>query len=153
MASFVIKGRVWTRKEDEAFCRAYRWMSEDSVRGNSQTSESVWTRVSKKILRSCSSRWKKHLHPGLNKWHQALLAATSRHESSANYYDEVSTPSREIVYGWVLFEDPSQHRVGHTPVFETSSSTTDMDEDGSPTIQQTRVENLSSGEGSIPRAT
>ncbi|TQE04000.1 hypothetical protein C1H46_010371 [Malus baccata] len=27
-----------------------------------------------------------------------------------------------------------------------------MDEDGSPTIQQTRVENLSSSEGSIPRA-
>ena len=39
---------------------------------------------------SCSSRWKKHLHPSLNKWHQALLAAASRHESVANYYDEVS---------------------------------------------------------------
>ncbi|KAB2623192.1 nodulin-26-like [Pyrus ussuriensis x Pyrus communis] len=37
---------------------------------------------------SCSSRWKKHLHPSLNKWHQALLVAASRNESGANYYDE-----------------------------------------------------------------
>ena len=104
MASSGIKGRPWTRKEDEALCKAYRWVSEDSVRGISQTSEGVWTRVSKKYLEfyegtippntrnheSCSSRWKKHLHPSLNKWHQALLAAASRHESGANYYDEVS---------------------------------------------------------------
>ncbi|KAB2636932.1 inosine-5'-monophosphate dehydrogenase 2-like [Pyrus ussuriensis x Pyrus communis] len=40
-------------------------------------------------LESCSSRWKKHLQPSLNKWHQALLATASRHESGANYYDEV----------------------------------------------------------------
>ncbi|XP_050102128.1 uncharacterized protein LOC126582161, partial [Malus sylvestris] len=49
-----------------------------------------------------------------------------------------------------LFEDPPQR--APTPVFGTASSATDMDEDGSPTIQQTRVENPSSGEGSIPRA-
>ena len=99
-----MKGRAWTRKEDEALCRAYKWVSEDSVRGISQTSEGVWTRVSKKYLEfyedtippntrsheSCSSRWKKHLHLSLNKWHQALLAAASRHKSGANYYDEVS---------------------------------------------------------------
>ena len=104
MASFAMKGRAWTRKEDEALCRAYRWVSENSVRENSQTSEGVWTRVSKKYLEfyesttppntrnheSCSSRWKKHLHPSLNKWHQALLTAASRHEIDANYYDEVS---------------------------------------------------------------
>ncbi|KAB2635904.1 hypothetical protein D8674_026438 [Pyrus ussuriensis x Pyrus communis] len=36
-------------------------------------------------------------------------------------------------------------------VFRTSSPAVDMDEDGSPTIQQTRVENSSSGECSIPR--
>ncbi|KAB2631443.1 hypothetical protein D8674_008962 [Pyrus ussuriensis x Pyrus communis] len=155
MASFTMKGRAWTRNEDEALCRAYRWVSKDSVRGSSQTSEGVWTRVSKKYLefyeditspntqnhKSYSSRWKKHLHPSLNKWHQALLAAASRRESGANYYDE----------GWVLFEDPSQHKVGPTPVFRTASSVVDMDEDGSPTIQQIRVENPSSGEGSIPR--
>ena len=76
----------------------------DSVRGNCQTNDGVWTHVSKKYLEfyegttpvnirnheSCSSRWKKHLQPNLNKWHQALLAAASRHESGANYYDEVS---------------------------------------------------------------
>ncbi|KAB2624538.1 hypothetical protein D8674_016198 [Pyrus ussuriensis x Pyrus communis] len=39
-----------------------------------------------------------------------------------------------------------------TPVFRTASSTADMDEDGYPTIQQIRVENPSSGEGSIPTA-
>ena len=50
----------------------------------------------------------------------------------------------------MLFEDPP-HRVP-TPMFGTASSAADMDEDGSPTIQQTRVENLSSGDGSIPRA-
>ncbi|XP_050133099.1 uncharacterized protein LOC126609146 [Malus sylvestris] len=57
----------------------------------------------------------------------------------------------EICKGWVLFEDPPQHRAP-MPVFGTASSAVDMDEDGSPTIQQTRVENPSSGEGSIPRA-
>ncbi|KAB2606153.1 hypothetical protein D8674_005870 [Pyrus ussuriensis x Pyrus communis] len=182
MASSAMKGRAWTRKEDEALCRAYRWVSEDSVRGSSQTSEGVWTRVSKKYLEfyecttppnirnheSCSSRWKKHLQPSLNKWHQALLAAASRHESGTNYYDEVcqakelymegnSKPFRfhgcwEICKGWVLFEDPPQDRVGPTLVFRIVSSIVDMDEDGSPTIQQTRVENLSSAEGFIPRA-
>ncbi|CAN6678981.1 unnamed protein product [Malus baccata var. baccata] len=45
MASSAMKGRAWTRKEDEALCKAYRWISEDSVRGISQTSEGVWTRV------------------------------------------------------------------------------------------------------------
>ncbi|TQD85256.1 hypothetical protein C1H46_029175 [Malus baccata] len=58
----------------------------------------------------------------------------------------------EICKGWVLFEDPLQHRVGHLPVFRTGSSVVDGDEDGSPTIQETRVENSSSGEGSIPKA-
>ena len=48
MASFAMKGRAWTRKEDEALSKAYRWVLEDSVRGISQTSEGVWTRVSKK---------------------------------------------------------------------------------------------------------
>ncbi|KAM2000420.1 hypothetical protein ACFX16_007728 [Malus domestica] len=165
MASSAMKGRAWTRKEDEALCKAYRWISEDSVRGISQTSEGVWTRVSKKYLEfyegtiptntrnheSCSSRWKKHLHPSLNKWHQALLAAASRHESGANYYDEVrqaeelymegiSKPFQfhdcwEICKGWVLFEDPPQHRVDP---LEAASPSVDMNEDGSPTIQQTR---------------
>ncbi|KAM1877690.1 hypothetical protein ACFX14_039757 [Malus domestica] len=55
----------------------------------------------------------------------------------------------EICKGWVLFEDPPQ--IAPTPVFGTAFSAADMDEDGSPTIQQTRVENPSSGEGSIPR--
>ncbi|KAB2614584.1 hypothetical protein D8674_038619 [Pyrus ussuriensis x Pyrus communis] len=173
-------GVAWTRKEDEALCKAYRWVSEDSVKGNCQTNDGVWTRVSKKYLEfyegttpvnirnheSCSSRWKKHLQPSLNKWHQALLAAASRHASDANYYDEVrqaeelymessSKPFQfhncwKICKGWVLFEDPPKR--APTPVFKTASSAVDMDEDGSPTIQQKRVENPSSGEGSIPRA-
>ncbi|KAB2634897.1 hypothetical protein D8674_042633 [Pyrus ussuriensis x Pyrus communis] len=42
-----MKCRTWTRKEDEALCRAYRWVLEDSVKGSSQTS-GIWTRVSKK---------------------------------------------------------------------------------------------------------
>ncbi|KAB2611030.1 hypothetical protein D8674_019062 [Pyrus ussuriensis x Pyrus communis] len=74
MASSAMKGRAWTRKEDVALCKAYRWVLEDSVRGSSQTSEGVWTY-------------------------------------------------------------PPQ---GLTPVFGTASTTIDMDEDGSPTIQQTR---------------
>ena len=60
--------------------------------------------------------------------------------------------SWEICKGWVLLEDPPQQRVGPTPVFGNASSTADGDEDGSPTIQETRVENPSSSEGSIPRA-
>ncbi|KAB2634516.1 hypothetical protein D8674_040414 [Pyrus ussuriensis x Pyrus communis] len=56
----------------------------------------------------------------------------------------------EICKGWVLFEDPPHE--APMLVFGTASSTTDMDEDGSPTIQQIRVENSSSNEGSIPRA-
>ncbi|RXH78822.1 hypothetical protein DVH24_002340 [Malus domestica] len=80
MASSTIKGRVWTRKEDETLC----------VRGSSQTSEGVWTRVSKKYLEfyEGTTPLNKYLHPSLNKWHQALLAAASRHGSDANYYDE-----------------------------------------------------------------
>ncbi|TQD96307.1 hypothetical protein C1H46_018073 [Malus baccata] len=58
----------------------------------------------------------------------------------------------EICKGWVLFDDPPQHIVGHTPVFKTQSSVVDGDVDGSPTIQETRVENSSLDEGSIPRA-
>ncbi|RXH71305.1 hypothetical protein DVH24_018660 [Malus domestica] len=92
------------KDEDEALCKAYRWVLEDSVRGSSQTSEGAWTRVSKKYYElyegttppntrnheSCSSRWKKYLHPSLNKWHQALLAVASRHESGTNYYNEIT---------------------------------------------------------------
>ncbi|KAB2619428.1 hypothetical protein D8674_015297 [Pyrus ussuriensis x Pyrus communis] len=89
MASSAMKGMAWIRKEYEALCKAYRWVSEDSVRGNCQTNDGVWT------------------HP--------------------------------------------PHRAP-TVVFGTASSAADMDENGSPTIQQTRVENPSSGEGSIPRA-
>ncbi|KAB2628960.1 hypothetical protein D8674_033755 [Pyrus ussuriensis x Pyrus communis] len=57
----------------------------------------------------------------------------------------------EIYKGWVLFEDTPQHRVGPNLVFGTASSAVDGDEDGFPTIQETRVENPS-GEGSIPKA-
>ncbi|CAN6715105.1 unnamed protein product [Malus baccata var. baccata] len=89
MASSAMKGRAWTRKEDEALCKAYRWISEDSVRGISQTKFYEGTiPPNTRNHESCSSRWKKHLHPSLNKWHQALLAAAHRHESGANYYDE-----------------------------------------------------------------
>ncbi|TQD82402.1 hypothetical protein C1H46_032044 [Malus baccata] len=58
----------------------------------------------------------------------------------------------EICKGWMLFEDPPQQRVGPTPMFGNASLTANGDEDGSPTIQETRVENPSLGEGSIPRA-
>ncbi|KAB2608441.1 hypothetical protein D8674_011609 [Pyrus ussuriensis x Pyrus communis] len=104
--------------------------------------------------------------PSLNKWYQALLAAASRHESGANYYGEVrqakelymkssSKPFQfhscwEICKRWVLFEDPPKR--APTPMFETACSAIDMDEDGSPTIQQRRVENPSLVEGFIPRA-
>ncbi|XP_050108869.1 uncharacterized protein LOC126587833 [Malus sylvestris] len=182
MAASAMKGRAWTRKEDEALCKNYRWVSEDRGRETSQTSEGVWTRVSKKYLEffegttplntrnheSYSSRWKKHLHPSLNKWHQALLTAASKHESGANYYDEVCQVEElymegnlkpfqhhgcwEIYKRWVSFENPPQHRVGHVLVFGTLSLVIDGNEDGSPTIQETRVENPSSGEGSIPMA-
>ncbi|CAN6555046.1 unnamed protein product [Malus baccata var. baccata] len=147
MASSAMEGRVWTRKEDEALCRAYRWVSEGSVRG------SVWTRVSKKYYEfyegttppnirnheSCSSRWKKHLHPSLNKWHlehylnlHASLTKLQRtsfnkRKNSKNlvkkalvrqaeelYMEGSSKPFKhcgcwEICKGWVLFEDPPQH--------------------------------------------
>ncbi|KAB2634989.1 peptidase YMR114C [Pyrus ussuriensis x Pyrus communis] len=42
---------------------------------------------------------------------------------------------------WENSEDPPQRRVGLMPVFGTTSSAIDMDENGSPTIQETRVEN------------
>ena len=76
MATSAMKGKAWTRKEDEALCRAYRWVLEDNVMGSSQKSEGVWTHTSKKYNEfyedttprnsqnheSCSSRWKKNLH-------------------------------------------------------------------------------------------
>ncbi|KAB2613612.1 nodulin-26-like [Pyrus ussuriensis x Pyrus communis] len=108
MVSSAIKGRAWTRKEDEALCRAYRWVSEDSVRGTSQTSEGV-----------C--------------------------QAEKLYMEGSSKPFQFHGY-------PPQHRVGPTPVFGIASSIVDGDEDGSLTIQETRVENSSSGEGSIPKA-
>ncbi|KAB2626123.1 hypothetical protein D8674_017783 [Pyrus ussuriensis x Pyrus communis] len=108
MASSAMKGRVWTRKEDEALCKAYRWVSEDSVR----EAEELYMESSLKPFQFHSC------------W--------------------------EICKGWVLFEDPPKR--APTPVFEIASSAVDMDEDGSPTIQRKRVENPSSGEGSIPKA-
>ncbi|CAN6698378.1 unnamed protein product [Malus baccata var. baccata] len=119
MASSAMKGRSWTRKEYEALCMAYRWVSEDSVRGISQTSE-----------------------------------AARRHESGANYYDEIIQAEELYMEGNskpFQFHDSPQHRASMT-VFRTASSAADMNEDESPTIQQIRVENPSSGEGSIPRA-
>ncbi|KAB2600562.1 hypothetical protein D8674_042121 [Pyrus ussuriensis x Pyrus communis] len=81
-----MKGRVWTRNEDEALCRTYRWVSEDSVR---QAEELYMKDGSKPFqFHSC--------------W--------------------------EICKGWVLFEDPPQHRVGPMSVFGTQSSTVDGDE-------------------------
>ncbi|KAB2603445.1 hypothetical protein D8674_004450 [Pyrus ussuriensis x Pyrus communis] len=59
----------------------------------------------------------------------------------------------EICKGWVLFQDLPQERFGHTPVFENVSSNAIRNEQGSPTIQETMVENPSPGESSIPRAT
>ncbi|KAB2625082.1 nodulin-26-like [Pyrus ussuriensis x Pyrus communis] len=47
---------------------------------------------------------------------------------------------------------PPQERFGPTPVFGNVSSNAVGDEHGSPTIQETSVENLSPGEASIPRA-
>ena len=96
--------------------------SEDSVRGSSQTSEGVWTCVSKKYYEfyegttppntwnheSCSSRRKKHLHPSLNKWHQALLVAASRHENGANYYDEVRVFTIYFKYLIILLFRPKK---------------------------------------------
>ncbi|KAB2622650.1 hypothetical protein D8674_024832 [Pyrus ussuriensis x Pyrus communis] len=122
---------------------------------SSQTSEGVWTRMFKKYYEfyevttppnprnheSCSSRWKKHLQPSLNKWHQAVLNTQSRHESGANYYNE----------GWVLFQDPPQERFDPTLVFGNVSSNAVGNEQGSPIIQEIRVENPSLDESSIPR--
>ena len=50
----------------------------------------------------------------------------------------------------MFFEDPPQR--AHTPVLRTASSATNIDEDGSLTIQQTRVENPTPFESSLPRA-
>ena len=50
MATSTMKDMAWTRKEDEALCRAYRWVLKDSVKESSQTSEGVWTRTSKKYF-------------------------------------------------------------------------------------------------------
>ena len=43
----------------------------------------------------------------------------------------------EICKGWVLFEDPPQHKAP-TLVFGTASSVADMDEDGSPSTNKGR---------------
>ncbi|KAB2627278.1 hypothetical protein D8674_020896 [Pyrus ussuriensis x Pyrus communis] len=47
---------------------------------------------------------------------------------------------------------PSQERFGPTPVFGNVSSNVVGEEQGFPTIRETRVENPSLGESSIPRA-
>ncbi|KAB2632473.1 hypothetical protein D8674_028720 [Pyrus ussuriensis x Pyrus communis] len=92
-----------------------------------------------------------------------LLNITDRNKSNSIcqveelYMEGSSKPFQfhgywEICKGWVLFENPTQHRVGPTSVFRIASPTIDMDEDGSLTIQQTRVENPSLDECSLPRA-
>ncbi|KAB2622681.1 hypothetical protein D8674_024863 [Pyrus ussuriensis x Pyrus communis] len=103
-----MKGRAWTRKEYEDLCKAYRWVSKDSVKGSSQTSEGVWT----------------------------LLNTQSRHDSGANYYNEIH--QAEELYMDDMKKPFSCH-VG--------------DEQGSPIIQEIRVENPSPDESSIPRPT
>ncbi|RXH94333.1 hypothetical protein DVH24_024017 [Malus domestica] len=75
MVSSAMKGR----EEDEALCK---------IDGSQKIFYEGTTPPNTRNHESCSSRWKKHLHPSLNKWHQALLAATSRHENGDNYYDE-----------------------------------------------------------------
>ncbi|KAB2599008.1 hypothetical protein D8674_039709 [Pyrus ussuriensis x Pyrus communis] len=127
-ATSSMKGMAWTRKEDEAVCRAYRWVSEDSVKGSFQTSRGAWT----------------------------LLKAGSRHESGVNYYDEVNVFTR-ILYELYMEDNskPFSHheRFGPTQVFGNVSSNAIGDEHGSPTIQETKVENPSPSEVSIPRTT
>ncbi|CAN6680001.1 unnamed protein product [Malus baccata var. baccata] len=119
MATSAMKGKAWTRKEDEALCRPYRWVLEDSVRGSSQTSE--------------------------------VLKAASRHESGANYYDKVRQVEELYTDDNSKTFNPPQQRVGPMP-FRNASSNVDGYEDGSPTIQETRVENSSPSEGSMPKA-
>ncbi|KAB2611439.1 hypothetical protein D8674_019471 [Pyrus ussuriensis x Pyrus communis] len=167
-ATSSMKGMAWTRKEDEVVCRAYRWVSEDSVKGSFQTSRGVWTRTSKKYYEfyECTT-------PSNSRNHETVLKAGSRRESRVNYYDEVNVFTRilyelymednskpfshhgcwEICKGWVLFEDPPQERFGPTQVFGNVSSNAVGDEHGSPTIQETKVENPSPSEVSIPRTT
>ncbi|CAN6703292.1 unnamed protein product [Malus baccata var. baccata] len=55
MASSAMKGRAWTRKEDEALCKAYRWVAEDSVRRNCQTNDIRPILIGKK--KEIMSRW------------------------------------------------------------------------------------------------
>ncbi|KAB2632933.1 hypothetical protein D8674_029180 [Pyrus ussuriensis x Pyrus communis] len=70
--------------------------------------------------------------PSLNKWHQALLAAASRHESGTNYYDEVLVRKFVKIHHIELLRE----------MFGIASSAADMDEDGSPTMQQIRAQRL-----------
>ncbi|KAB2617094.1 hypothetical protein D8674_012963 [Pyrus ussuriensis x Pyrus communis] len=58
----------------------------------------------------------------------------------------------EICKGKVLFQDPPQERFGPMPVFGNVSSNAVGDEQGSPTIQETRVKNSSPDKAYIPRA-
>ncbi|TQE03639.1 hypothetical protein C1H46_010770, partial [Malus baccata] len=112
---------------------------------------------------SCSSQLEKHLQPSLNKWHQAVLKAESRHENVTNLYDKerqaeqlymdtmkklFTHHSWEICNGWVLFQDPPQERFGPTPMF---GSNTVGNEQVSPIIEETMLENPSPGQSSIPR--
>ncbi|TQE14309.1 hypothetical protein C1H46_000228 [Malus baccata] len=159
MTTSSTKGKAWSQKEDETLCKAYRWVLEDSIKGISQTSEGSWTRTSKKYYEfykgtippnprnheSCSSQWKKQLHPRLNKWNQALIKAERRHASGANLYDEVRQVEQlymddmeipfthqgywEICKGWVLFRDPPQEKFGTTPLIGNVSSNTIGDEE------------------------
>ncbi|KAB2610834.1 hypothetical protein D8674_018866 [Pyrus ussuriensis x Pyrus communis] len=69
-------------------------------------------------------------------------------ETSSAKFEQMA--SSIVSSRWVLFKDPP-HKAPMS-VFRTASSASDMDKDGSPTIQQKGVENPSSGEGSIPRA-
>lgn len=109
-----IKKGNWTPKEDEALTIAYIKISEDTRNGTNQSYDSLWIQVQQTYLEhyqvnncpnmrskdSCDSRWKKHLFPSMNKWHQCVKRAERRVQSGANLSDQVSFELILLIYSF-----------------------------------------------------
>ena len=98
------RGKTWRPKEDEALCVAWMGVSQDSIIGAQQNSNSYWTRIHKDFLertahpplnvppvRKCNAiekRWGS-IREAVNKFHGCWDQVKTRNESGTNQVDVV----------------------------------------------------------------
>ena len=98
------RGKTWRPKEDEALCVAWMGVSQDSIIGAQQNSNSYWTQIHKDFLErtgypplnvpsvcKCNAiekRWGS-IREAVNKFHGCYDHVKARNESGTNQVDVV----------------------------------------------------------------